>query len=125
MSKASSEQLFNDDDPFDDPLWQRAADMAGAPPRPASGYVTCPLAWLARMLPLVHSAEQLLVLQLIYRRCLLTRSPTVAFPNGELTALGIRRQTKYRALAQLSEAGLVSVEAQDGRAPHVTLHDFP
>src|SRR5262245_18793336 len=31
----------------------RGAETDGAPPRPAEGYVTCPLAWLARVLPQV------------------------------------------------------------------------
>ena len=101
------------------------AEMDGAPPRPAKGYLTCPLAWLARVWPLLRSAEQVLVLQLIYRRCLLARSRTVALPNGELAAFGVSRYGKYRALTALGEAGLVSVRRRNGRAVRVTLYDFP
>ena len=61
---------FEDDDPFDDPRWWEL--MANTPPRPAEGYVTVPLAWLARMRPVVRSADQLLVLLLLYR-------PTASF----------------------------------------------
>ena len=115
--------LFGDAE--DDPRWQWAELLVGAPPTPAKGYLTVSLAWAARVLPLVHSPEQLLILQVIYRRCLLARSRTVPLPNGELKALGIHRRTKSRALASFREVGLVSVEVQNGQAPRVTLLDFP
>jgi hypothetical protein len=114
-----------DADPFDDPVWQRAEEMAGALPRPAKGYVACPLAWLGRVLPVVSSAEQLLVAQMLYRRCLILRCRTVTLPNGEWAKLKISRQTKYRTLAHLEEAGAVTREARNGRAVRVTLHWFP
>ena len=41
-----------------DPLGQMAELLAYAQPRPAKGYVTAPLAWLARVLPVVRSADQ-------------------------------------------------------------------
>jgi hypothetical protein len=107
----------------DDGLASVIADM---PPRPAKGYVTVPLAWLARVLPIVRSAEQLAILQLIYRRCLMARSRTVDLPNGELRVLGISRRTKYRALAWFAEVGVSAVEdVPRGRSTQVTLHWFP
>lgn len=119
------EQLFFDGDPFDRPEWKEAELMAGAPPRPAEGYAICNLAWLARVLPLVHSAEQLVVLQLVYRRCLLVRSRTVALPNEDLQAVGMSRFGKYRAIAALEAAGLVVKEPWNGKTIQVTLMDFP
>jgi hypothetical protein len=102
------------------------SDMDGAPPRPAEGYVLVPLVWLARVLPIVRSAEQLAILQLIYRRCLMARSRTVDLPNGELRVLGVSRRTKYRALAWFEEVGVSAVEdVPHGRSTRVTLHWFP
>ena len=101
------------------------SDMDGAPPRPAKGYILVPVDWLARVWPLLRSAQQVLVLQLIYRRCLIARSRTVPLPNGDLAAFGISRYGKYRTLAALGEAGLVSLETRNGRAVQVTLNDFP
>jgi hypothetical protein len=121
MMDELDEDLFLEDDPF----WEQEAEVADAPPRPAKGYMTCSLAWLARVRPLLRSVEQLLVLQLIYRRCLLARSRTVSLPNSELKVLGIHPRTKARALTYFNEIGIVSVEALNGRAPHVTLLDFP
>jgi hypothetical protein len=119
------EGLFEDGGPFEDPLAQQAALMAKAPPRPAKGYITCPLAWLQRVLPLVRSADQLVVLMLLYRRCLMAKSQTVTLPNGDLAALGISRYTKYRLLGWLRGAGAATVEGQNGQALRVTLHWFP
>jgi hypothetical protein len=101
------------------------AEMDGALPRPAKGYVTCPLAWLARVRPLVSSADQLLVLLVLYRRCLMQRSKTVTLSNGELNELGIGRKTKYRTLAFLEEAEAAALEQQNGHSTRVTLHWFP
>ena len=109
-----------------DPLWQMAELLADAPPRPAKGYVTVSLAWLARVLPVVRSADQLVVALLLYRECLLRRSNTVALSNGELRNLGISRQTKYRALDELREAGAIAIEeANTRRSVRVTLLWFP
>lgn len=103
-----------------------SSDMDEAPPRPAKGYVLVPLAWLARVLPIVRSAEQLAILQLIYRKCLMDRSRTVDLPNGELRVLGISRRTKYRALAWFEEVGVsVTEDVPHGRSTRVTLHWFP
>jgi hypothetical protein len=127
VSTASNgDSLFGDGDPFDDPVWQAAELMAGAPPRPADGYITCTLAWLARVRPLVRSVDQLVVVMLLYRRCLTSRSRTVNLPNGELRALGISRHTKYRLLAWLAEVGAGTIEeVPHGHSVRVTLHWFP
>jgi len=45
----------------------------------------------------------------LYRQCLMRRSKTVSLPNTELRELGISRQTKYRALAELEEAGALII----------------
>ena len=78
---------------YDDGL-MRGAEMDGAPPRPARGYVTVPLAWLVRVRLQVRSVDQLLVAMVVYSRCLRCRSWTIDLPNGELRKLGISRQTK-------------------------------
>ena len=109
-----------------DPLWQTAELLANAPPRPAEGYVTVPLAWLARVLPVVRTPAQLVVAMLIYRECLVRRQNPVGLSNGELQKLGISRYAKYRALAWLREAGVIAIEkASAKRSMRVTLLWFP
>ena len=109
-----------------DPLWQTAELLAQAPPRPAEGYITVPLAWLARVLLVIRTPTQLVVAEMIYRECLLRRSKTVPLSNGDLGELGISRYAKYRALAWLREAGEIAIEeANTRRLVRVTLHWFP
>jgi hypothetical protein len=109
-----------------DPLWQAADLLANAPPRPAEGYATVSLAWLARVLPVVRTPTHLVVAMLIYRECLVQRSTTVALTNGELRKLGISRYAKYRALAWLRRAGVIAIgEANTRGSMRVTLLWFP
>ena len=72
-----------------------------------------------------RSVDQLLVMLVLYRQCLMRRSKTVSLPNTELRELGISRQTKYRALAELEEAGALIKEPWNGRSVQVTLRWFP
>jgi len=62
---------------------------------------------------------------LIYRECLMKRRLTIGLSNGDLAKLDISRQTKYRALAELQEAGVVTIKNHNGRSTQVTLHWFP
>jgi hypothetical protein len=117
--------LFAEGDPFDDPRWREAEPMTSTPPRSAQDYIAVPLAWLVRVRPLVRSVDQFLVLLLLYRRCVMSRSRTVTLPNGELAEVGISRQTKYRLLAWLQGEGAATIEARNGRAMRVTLLWFP
>jgi hypothetical protein len=117
------DDLWTEGDSLNDPP-TLAETLIGAP-RPAKDYILCPLAWLRHVLPLVRTTTQLAVLMVIYRRCLMSRSRTVALPNGELAALGISRYAKYRALAWLQDAGALTIEASNGRSTQVTLHWFP
>ena len=70
-----TEGLFEDVE--NDPLWQMAGVFANAPPQPAKGYVTAPLAWLAGVLPVVRTTAHLVVAMLIYRECLPATEPTL------------------------------------------------
>ena len=123
MNNINIESLFENAE--NDPLWQKAGLWADAPPRPTNGYVTVPLPWLARVLPVVHTPGQLVVALLLYRECLMRRSNTVALSNNKLRELGISRQTKYRALGGLQEAGAVTIGTRNGRSMRITLLWFP
>ena len=119
-----TEDLFGDVE--SDPRWQMAGLLANAPPQPAKGYVTVPLAWLERVLPVTLTTTHLVVAVLLYSKCLRQRSQTVALPNGELRRLGISRYAKYRTLAWLRSAGLIAIEETgSGRSAQITLLWFP
>ncbi len=51
----------------------------------------------------------------------LQNSHVVMLSNSTSLRFGLDRNAKYRALAWLEEAGLVSVERRIGRAPLVTI----
>jgi len=61
------DELFDDGDPFNHPAWQHVAEMIAAPPRPTNDYGIYSLTWLARVLPVVHTPDQLAVAMLLYR----------------------------------------------------------
>jgi hypothetical protein len=64
----------------------------------------------------------LAVALLIIRRTIIHRSLTVTLPGPELEALGLNRDAKRKALAQLVAAGLVRVEPTlPGHSAPVTL----
>jgi uncharacterized membrane protein len=46
---------------------------------------------------------------------------TFKLPNGRLSARGVSRQAKYRALARLEAAGLIKVARAHGKTPVVTI----
>ncbi len=50
------------------------------------------------------------------------RSKEVTVPTKLLQEMGIERHSAYRALEQLEEAGLVSLDRQRGRKPRVMIH---
>jgi hypothetical protein len=76
-------------------------------------FIGCPLPWLARVLPVVNSKDQLVVALYVYSRCEAYGSKTVPVPNYQLAQLGISRQTKYRAVQHLQQAGALKVEEQE------------
>ena len=55
----------------------------------------------------------------------LARSASVPLSNISGVRFGLDRNAKYRALAWLEEAGLITVERKLGRAPVVTLLPGP
>jgi hypothetical protein len=114
------------EDAESDPLWQQAALLVDTP-RPAKGYVTVPLPWLARVSSVVLTPTHLIVAQLLYCKCLRQRGQTtVTLSNVELKPFGISRYAKYRTLAWLRGVGMVAAEETDhGRSGRVTLLWFP
>ena len=63
----------------------------------------------------------MVVALLIYRRTVITKDRTVTLPGAELAELGVVRETKRRALAQLEAAGLVQIGRETGQTTKVTL----
>ena len=119
---------LDDDDPLAkriDALWKQVEQMTDAPPRPAKDYVVVSLAWLMRVVHVVHTPQQVVVAGVLYRQCLVKRSRTVAVPTGLLQDLGIDRNIIRRTLANLKQAGTIAIEFRMGHPTQVTLLWFP
>jgi hypothetical protein len=109
-----SENLLQGGDPFDDPRWKATKKPTHARRR-SEAYIGCPVAWLKRVLPIVKSKDQLAVALYLHRRRVVCGNEVFSIPNAELyAALGITRQTKYRTLRHLEQAGVIAL-VRDGR----------
>jgi hypothetical protein len=85
-------------------------------------FVGAPFAFWTAVCQATKGQAALVVAMLIYRRTCVDGKPTVTLPSDELTALGVNRRQKSKALLQLAAAGLVRIEpTAPGRATKVTL----
>ena len=132
MKKEAKGDLFGDrGDPFDDPLWREAEWRAreqevGLPDGLAKGWVGFSLAWFEWVRPCTRSSAELAIMQLLYRKRLVTGSRVVSLSNTELERFGISRQAKYRALVRLERVGLLTTQPwKAGRLIEVALADPP
>jgi hypothetical protein len=112
--------LFDDqgDDPLleDDAEWRMREEEAGLPQKVARDWVAFSLAWFEWVFPYVeNSMVQFIIMILLYRKRVLTRSRVVSLSNIELRRFGISRFAKYRALTQLERARLLTIQPQEGR----------
>ncbi len=80
-----------------------------------------PWAWIEKAASLSGSA--LAVGLALWRLAGAVKSKTVRLANSETEALGVGRSAKSRALVELEQAGLVSVERRSGCLPRVTILD--
>jgi hypothetical protein len=85
--------------------------------------VGAPKWWVHATYPVCESKAQFAVAMYLWRRFVICgRRNTFDFPNGELDALNITRQAKYRTLKRLAAAGLIQVAPQStGKALLVTI----
>ena len=82
-----------------------------------------PLEWLAAAGRLPSKALQVAII--IWHRAGIARTNTVPVPTGLLTAFGVDRFAKRRALDALAGAGLITVQHHRGRNPVATINPFP
>jgi hypothetical protein len=84
--------------------------------------VGIPFAFLADVCRSTNGRAPLVVAMLIYRRTFVCSSRTVTLPGAELAELGICREMKRKALAQLVAADLIRIECSlPGRSAAATL----
>ena len=86
-------------------------------------FVKVPLQWAAAAAKATRTPKALVWVLLLYEAW---KAKGVPFPlsNEKLARLGVSRETKRRALAEIEASGLCAVERRAGRAPVVTLTMF-
>lgn len=99
----------------------RELEAAAAPKRKKQEpFAKVPLMWAKRMTAATHTKRALVGIVLLHTAWK-TKRTTFPLPNGQLTKLGVSRQTKRRALADLERAGLIAVERPLRKTPIVTI----
>jgi hypothetical protein len=83
--------------------------------------IGCPLWWFDLAFRAVRSKGELAVALYIYRWAVVSKRRTVKVTNRWLEVKGIQRYTKYRALARLAEAGIITAHQSGRAATEVTL----
>jgi hypothetical protein len=107
----------------DHPWEQRLRELQAAAPvkrKKAEPFVKVPLWWIAQATRATNTGRALVCIELLYAAWKAKRL-TFPLPNGRLARLGIKRQTKRRALRDLERAGLITVERPPRKTPIVTL----
>jgi hypothetical protein len=117
------DDLWLEGDPFDHPSWQeaerRVRDRECGIHYFGKDWLTCPLWWARSVLAVAQSPQQTVVGLLLYEHTRTDRF--VPIPTRLFAEFGIKRQRKYRMLANLEEVGLIKVERGNGRTLRVRL----
>lgn len=113
-------------DPFDidalrvDPADPRFQRKSAKVPKWRKGYVQFPWTWIDRLQSAKRVSTYRLALLAVYESWR-TGSRTIVVSNVVSRAEGLSRRSKWNALAELEELGMIQVERRAGRAPRVTL----
>jgi len=83
-------------------------------------FVKVPLWWIERAAHATRAPQAFVCVWLLHLAWK-TKSTTFPVPNGLLEARGIDRRAKYRALAALEAAGMITVDQRDRKTPIVSL----
>jgi hypothetical protein len=88
--------------------------------RQGEPFVNVPIEWARRAAEATKTGRAMVWIELLYKAWR-AKSNTVALSNETLNRAGVTRRMKYRTLRAMEEAGLVTIEWRDGRAPRVTI----
>ena len=83
-------------------------------------FVKVPLWWAETAAKATKTPKAMVWIQLLHAAWKAKRS-TFPLPNGRLKTAGVTRFVKYRALHELEEAGLITVERRHGKTTTVTI----
>ena len=102
----------------DDPAPETWAVVPRKIKKRRQNFVMVPWTWV-ELLKGVKSAQTYRVALVLLYASWKSRGAPVKLPNGMLEIDGVRRQSKWRALAELERRGLITVERRPSRSPIV------
>lgn len=112
-----------EDDPFDlERLRVNPADLQRRPKRKKwqRHYALFPWKWYEQMRAVNRGCTYRLALLLLYEDWR-TGGRSIVLPNVGLEQEGLTRRSKWRALLELEQLGLVEVERRPRKSPRITL----
>jgi hypothetical protein len=83
-------------------------------------FVRFPLSWVDRLRAAHHTATYRVALHLLFQ-CWKSNTRTVSLSNMALTAAGVSRGQKWRALVELERLGLILVGRHPRKSPTITV----
>ncbi len=92
--------------------------------KPGALFLRGPISWKWLSLAARQKGRTLHVAIALQFLAGLNSSSTVKLSNKVLDSLGVDRFTKYRALKELEDARLISIEKHSGRSPVITILDL-
>jgi hypothetical protein len=109
---------------MDDWAKKRLAELEAAAPvkrgNRKDAFVKVSLKWFEAATRATRSPQAFVAVWLLHLAWK-AKSPTFRVPNGQLGQRGVDRHTKYRALARLERAGLITVDRRDRKTVIATL----
>jgi hypothetical protein len=100
--------------------WQEQPEQAGRRKRQKEQFVMLPIAWKDRLRMARHVGTVNLAIHLQYLAWK-TGGRSIQVTNTVAEEAGVTRRSKWRALTELSQLGLVVVERHKRRSPDVTV----
>jgi hypothetical protein len=119
---------MTDDDPYADLKRHRLtpemlAKLAVVPrkiQKRREHFVRVPWTWIERLATVRYIATYRVALHILYRHWRSHGEP-FTLSNGMLIMEGVARGTKWRALRELEQLGLVTIERRRRKAPRITI----
>jgi hypothetical protein len=108
---------------MDDYTKRRLAELHAAAPvkrKKAQPFAIVALDATAEAFRAVNCSKAMVYVWLVHQ-ARMTGRRTIAVPNKVLAKYGVTRETKRRALKELEAGGLIELDQQPRKTPHVTL----
>jgi hypothetical protein len=84
-------------------------------------FVKVPWTWVERLVKARYTATYRVALHVLYRHWKGSGKP-FTLSNGMVAMEGVERRAKWRALRELEQLGLITIERRKRKSPRITAH---